>query len=642
MVSTLHRTSPDDGIADILQGKERIVSYAGTSQFNGRGISACGLAAMNFARVLFELIHIHGQEKLIDVLRAITSKEIIQDIISICSGWSSDLHLDVEEDIQHVPLFEKSLKLVSTRFGPPNASYFKHTLQNMQTLNSSAAVIITRPPEIIACTKIKGTGMNVFAIFDSHPRPSYPSGAGLILSTSIDQAAARLASILPAVDSSLLSQGGLQWQAQLLNNVSGHIFVSNGPCGDMREMQQSVVESSLVVLRLRAEVADLKKKNVRLTSEAKVLEGDIQCLEDALSVERKKVTSLQASSNLRATQSRSVPPTSTRPTNAIAGPSRPIDLSSNLKTTQGRSVPPISTRPTNAIAGPSRPTDLYQAKHSFSSYETLVHDRDAHEKWGLDSLSTAAALELQHSFDIEDRQLRNQMQTLVATIPRNFSCSICMEEQPVDNSVVLDCNHPICRTCVRGHVCSKIDEHRFPILCPVCMIQQNNHQPGVISGLLVQQIGVDERQYMIWEEMELSQHSVLLHCRKCQRSVPVDKQEHEESRMLVCPLPECNHIWCKSCQQSFTIGGPPHSCDGTSELDHLMKQRGWKYCPNCKTPVQRDGGCSHMTCISPGCNTHFCYVCGKLIVRSALRSEIQNGISAHYRICQLFEYPGRE
>jgi len=315
----------------------------------------------------------------------------------------------------------------------------------MQTLNSSATVIITRPPEIIACTKIKGSGMDVFVIFDSHPRPSYPSGAGLILSASIDQAAARLASILPAADSRLLSQGGLQWQAQLLNNVSGHIFVSSGLSGDMREMQQSVIESSLVVLRLRAEVADLKKKNVRLTSENKVLEGDIQHLEDTLSVERKKVMSLQASSK------------------------------SNL--TQSKSVPPVLSRFTNAIAGPSRPAHL--RKYSTpSSGETLVQDRDAPDEWALDSLSTSAALELQQSFDVEDMQLRNQMQALAATVPRNFLCAICMDEQPVDNSAVLDCNHLVCRACVRGHVCSKIEEHRFPILCPVCMTEQNNHQPG--------------------------------------------------------------------------------------------------------------------------------------------------------------------
>ncbi|KAG1827559.1 uncharacterized protein BJ212DRAFT_1256725 [Suillus subaureus] len=275
---------------------------------------------------------------------------------------------------------------------------------------------------------------------------------------------------------------------------------------------------------------------------------------------------------------------------------------------------------------------------AWSSLYDAVKEDLGHE-WGFDSLNLAAALELQQCFDIEDLQLRDQMQTLAASLPHNFSCVICMEEQPVDNSLDLECNHSICRTCIRGHIFSKIEEHCFPVLCPVCMTEKNDRQPAEISGLLVQQIGVDERQYAIWEEMELSQFSVLLHCRKCQRSVPVDRQEHDESRMLVCPLPDCDHAWCKACQQPLTTDGPPHSCDGVSELDHLMKQRGWRYCPNCKTPVQRDGGCTHVACISPACNTHFCYTCGENIVRSALPSDIQTAVAAHYRVCKLFDCP---
>jgi hypothetical protein len=79
MASTLHHNRHDDVIVDILQGRERIVSYSVTSQsdHDGHANSTCGLAAMNFARVFFELLHNHGQERLIDVLRVITSEEII-------------------------------------------------------------------------------------------------------------------------------------------------------------------------------------------------------------------------------------------------------------------------------------------------------------------------------------------------------------------------------------------------------------------------------------------------------------------------------------------------------------------------------------------------------------------------------------
>ncbi|PBK95366.1 hypothetical protein ARMGADRAFT_1078107 [Armillaria gallica] len=35
-----------------------------------------------------------------------------------------------------------------------------------------------------------------------------------------------------------------------------------------------------------------------------------------------------------------------------------------------------------------------------------------------------------------------------------------------------------------------------------------------------------------------------------------------------------------------------------------MKKQGWKYCPGCRTPIQKDGGCNRMTCTSPGCNSY--------------------------------------
>ena len=86
--------------------------------------------------------------------------------------------------------------------------------------------------------------------------------------------------------------------------------------------------------------------------------------------------------------------------------------------------------------------------------------------------------------------------------------------------------------------------------------------------------------------------SVLLHCRKYVLRVHhrpscvdgrnllsvqlmfVARDEHEETSAIACPLPDCNHAWCKQCQQSIDFDAPKHGCDGTSELDNLMKQQG--------------------------------------------------------------------
>jgi hypothetical protein len=59
----------------LLDGTEHVVSHEGTSQYNreGSGASACGLAALNFARVVF----LKEQEGLRDValLQAALSRE---------------------------------------------------------------------------------------------------------------------------------------------------------------------------------------------------------------------------------------------------------------------------------------------------------------------------------------------------------------------------------------------------------------------------------------------------------------------------------------------------------------------------------------------------------------------------------------
>jgi hypothetical protein len=74
-------------------------------------------------------------------------------------------------------------------------------------------VIITRPPEIIACLKLCLVTRNSFIVFDAHPHLSYRNGAGMIVSPSIEGTARRLTELLPTVD---LPDSFLQRQAQFL------------------------------------------------------------------------------------------------------------------------------------------------------------------------------------------------------------------------------------------------------------------------------------------------------------------------------------------------------------------------------------------------------------------------------------------
>jgi len=591
-------TAENAGSASQASGPvvERIVSHPGLSQFQGKSASACGLAALNFARHVFE--RRRTGESTERILQEIVRKPSMEEILSVTSGWTDDGHLEVDQICQ-LPLFKSTLKLVHTQFGQPTKGDFRTLLRDLGRTSSSCAVaVVTRPPEIIACLKITNSGGNTFVIFDSHPRLDHPDGAALILVNSVEEAATRLSAILP-YDDALMCDERLQWQAQLLGQFSSHTFIAREFDSSPKAMTYLVADASLTILSLQAKVAALESQNSFLMSENKRLETEAEQTEDTR-------TALEAQLRELAKPSSRGAPTYPRPSakNAEAGPSRPR-FPDNL--------------------GEGRAED----RHDASMLEPeAVHDPTAQ-----------LVAEMQWQFDQEDRNIRQQRESLATSQQKPFECTICLEEQSEDFAVRLQpCGHPFCRSCAREFILSNINDHRFPVLCPVCSAEKAE-KPSTVDSWLVEQIGVNQEQYAIWTEMELARFSILLHCRSCQRSVFIDRQDHDDTKILACPLPRCNHIWCKACQASIQLNGPPHSCDGSSELDHLMKQRGWKYCPNCKTPCEKVSGCHHMTCISAGCNTHFCYRCGDVIVRSAMPRDVQRATSDHYRRCQLFDIP---
>jgi len=472
---------------------------------------------------------------------------------------------------------------------------------------TSAAVMITRPPEIVACLKIYTAKTEVYLIFDSHIRPNHPSGAGFILNTSMNTAAAYLASLFQmdrhSTDSDTLRQ--FQWQMDLMRHFSGHILVSTQSSGNERENTNlTLLESSMTILKLNAELAAMKSENMFLTME-------LEKSQIALVDEKNIRAQIHARASKPPLQSlRSLLPNANRRREKIASPG--VAHRSQSRTTQ-KPVPDVENRD---------------------------HMLALQLQWDIDNerASVERATREQQEYEMENRRLAIEREALALNYPKPFQCGICLEDHPEDSVARIgQCRHPFCRNCLREYIRSKLSEHIYPIFCPVCVAEQGVPQPSSVNEGIIRQLGFTEEEYRIFDELQISAYSILLHCRKCQQTMFVDREEHQESKLLVCPLPGCQHVWCKLCQQTIDTFESQHSCDGSSELSHLMKRSGWKYCPGCKTPIQKESGCNHMTCMAPGCNTHFCYRCGDSMVKSALQREVKAATSAHYQRCTLFE-----
>ncbi|KAH9852450.1 hypothetical protein C2E23DRAFT_921083 [Lenzites betulinus] len=83
-------------------------------------------------------------------------------------------------------------------------------------------------------------------------------------------------------------------------------------------------------------------------------------------------------------------------------------------------------------------------------------------------------------------------------------------------------------------------------------------------------------------------------------------------RVYPCPAAACGTLTCARCRAAVdpSPSSPVHAC--AHEAGHraalrLGNRLGWVRCPECEQLIERDGGCSHMTC---ACGAHFCYGCG--------------------------------
>uniref|UniRef100_A0A0E0NYG1 RBR-type E3 ubiquitin transferase n=1 Tax=Oryza rufipogon TaxID=4529 RepID=A0A0E0NYG1_ORYRU len=196
------------------------------------------------------------------------------------------------------------------------------------------------------------------------------------------------------------------------------------------------------------------------------------------------------------------------------------------------------------------------------------------------------------------------------------TCNVCFEEYPLGSVSAMDCGHCFCNDCWTEYFAAAVSdgskqmrcmEVKCTVICDEAVVRRLLHgkHPGAAARL-------DRRLLEAYVEAS----DAVRWCPSaphCGRAIRVDGGGGGEERYAEVSCP-CGAIFF------FRCGGGAHSpcpCPmwdkwgamrGGGEVDNLK----WivantKSCPKCSKPIEKNGGCNHVTCT---CGQHLCYACG--------------------------------
>ena len=204
------------------------------------------------------------------------------------------------------------------------------------------------------------------------------------------------------------------------------------------------------------------------------------------------------------------------------------------------------------------------------------------------------------------------------------TCGICFDDfASVDCSRFVKCGHAFCRGCVRGYFESQMGEGALGgMVCPEPSCRKQATPDEVLAALPAELRDKFEKLSL---ERSLAEMSDVAWCPRCEYPALL---EEEGSRLATCG--QCRFAFCVECGQTWhglapcaNLAARWKAADeagrealrkkyGAAILDEV-ESSAWmsehtKPCPKCNTPVEKNGGCNHITCRK--CSHEWCWLCG--------------------------------
>jgi len=196
-------------------------------------------------------------------------------------------------------------------------------------------------------------------------------------------------------------------------------------------------------------------------------------------------------------------------------------------------------------------------------------------------------------------------------------CPICLDDVPNTDAGALECGHISCFDCWGDYIQTEAKNFNcFRLTC----VDKNCQLAATPARLKLMGLGekfcqllnTKANRFRLKKFVEVRDefHPCLsATCNKFQRLI-ADKDKLND---ILC---DCGYSYCIQCKNQ---GHRPCRCDvvrcwvekESAESENLKWiKANTKKCPKCRTPIQKNQGCNHMTCrTAGGCGHEFCWLC---------------------------------
>ena len=186
-------------------------------------------------------------------------------------------------------------------------------------------------------------------------------------------------------------------------------------------------------------------------------------------------------------------------------------------------------------------------------------------------------------------------------------CLICLDEKDEKHFNILECGHTFCTKCLSHIIDSAIRKRSTAQLrCPngECTVPMSEQDIKVITNNnrdLLDAIAAIKLQ----EWIATQSNAKYCPTPDCKYVFLFDERCPQP---ITCP--ECNHKYCSNCLfphiERMTCREAEAGRIVDKESDE-WKRNNTKPCPNCRTRIEKNGGCAWVHCTN--CNLGFCYNC---------------------------------